>query len=148
LNKNNHKKAKKLYYQVILLGCIALVGSGYFMAHSLFVVMRYHKVQAEVISVKKTYQHAGDTTRTYIPTVQFKTKDGKTFTARTSHASSTYDFSKGDIIPVYYNPQQPGTIKIGTFMSMWPGPMIGLTLAAIIFWSSRGLKPAPDTSLE
>jgi len=134
------KKNKKLYFQVVFLGVIALIGSGIFLFENLGIAFEYDRAKAEVLGTKQIYNRADDTARTYIPTVRYKTKDGNTITVNTGHGSSQYNFSQGEEVTVYYDPKNPRTFKIATFMTMWLGPLIGFSLGLLILLSSRSLK--------
>ena len=124
----------------MLLSLIALLGAGYFLVENIGIVLTYNRVQAQILGVKTLPSRAGDASRSYMPTVRYGTSEGRIITAQTSYGSSMFNFSRGEKVTVYYDPADPGVFKIGSFMSMWLGPITGFGLGLLIFWSARRLK--------
>ena len=133
-------KNSKAYKQVFFLSIIAFAGSGYFLVRNVFTLLEYNKTEATVLQVKTVHTPGSGASRTYIPTVTYTTQDGRKITRRTGYGSTTYDFDRGDRIPVYYKPDQPVVFRIATFTSMWATPLVGMALGFFVFLGARALK--------
>lgn len=57
----------------------------------------------------------------YKPTVRFQTTDGRTIDYTPVTSNNTSNYSVGENVPVYYNPQQPQEAIIGTTIRLWQG---------------------------
>jgi len=55
----------------------------------------------------------------YKPTVRFQTADGRTVDYTPKVSTSYSNYSVGENVPVYYNPQQPEESIVGTTFRLW-----------------------------
>lgn len=55
--------------------------------------------------------------------------DGRWYTATASHATTSYD--PGDRIAIYYKPESPYRIELGTLMGRWFMPLVCAAIAAM-----------------
>jgi hypothetical protein len=55
----------------------------------------------------------------YKPTVRFQTTDGRTVDYTPKVSTSYNNYSVGENVPVYYNPQQPSEAIVGTTFHLW-----------------------------
>lgn len=132
-------KNTRLRKQVMTLGLVIVLGAGYFLAQNLTMIFSDIKTTATVMKVEQVFQHAGDTTRAYIPTVRYTTNTGRVVTMSTGYGSSMYDFDVGEEITVYYDKQKPSSFNIVVPLSTWALPIIGLLVGCLILWSARRL---------
>jgi cbb3-type cytochrome oxidase subunit 3 len=88
---------------------------------------------AIVVSVEQTGSD-------FRPTVGFKTRSGAKVNARSAMSDSSYNFSTGQQVPIYYNPANPedirlqGTLEDGTFayaVTFFALILLGLALYAL-----------------
>ena len=69
------------------------------------------------------------------PTVRYQTQAGKFVEFTSNVGSNPPSFDKGELVEVYYNPENPREARIGTFFSLWgmviiPG-VLGLVFSFI-----------------
>lgn len=55
----------------------------------------------------------------YKPTVRFQMSDGRTVNYTPKVSTSYSNYSVGENVPVYYNPQQPADAIVGTAFHLW-----------------------------
>ena len=132
-------KKTRLYKQVFLLGMVIILGAGYFLVQNIMMVANDIKTTATVTKVKQQFQRAGETTRTYVPTVKYVTETGRAITGSTGYGSSMYNFDVGDKVTVYYDPQNPTSFNIIVPLSTWALPVFGVLFGCLILWSGRKL---------
>jgi hypothetical protein len=132
-------KTTRLYKQVFVLGIVIIIGAGYFLARSVMMISSDIKTTATVIKIEQMFKRAGETTSTYIPTVQYTTGTGKVVTMSTGFGSSMYNFDVGEKVTVYYDEKNPTSFNIVVPLSTWALPVIGLLFGCLILWSARKL---------
>lgn len=97
--------------------------------------------RGEVIDLMSSYDDEGDVT--YAPIVTYTTLEGKTLIHVGSNYSYPAAYDKGEIIDVYYNPEEPKDVRLPRFFSLWGGALItgilgllfGGATVLIIFWT-------------
>ena len=94
-------KRTGLYKQVFVLGIVIILGAGYFLVRSVMMISSDIKTTATVIKIEQVSKRAGDTTRTYIPTVKNITEAGRVVAMSTGFGSSMYNFDVGEKVTVF-----------------------------------------------
>ena len=61
---------------------------------------------------------------TYAPVVQFKTKEGKSITFKSSVSSNPHSYSIGESIKVLYRESDPNNAIVNSFFALWGGILI------------------------
>ncbi len=129
-------RSTRLKRQVTLLGLVILIGSGYFLVDHLVIVFDRTRTAATVVKVKPIRLRAGEKTRSYIPTVEFRTGAGKTVRVSTGQGSSQFDFDVGDEVTVYYDEENPRRFYLAVFPMMWGLPIFGVACGLLILRSA------------
>lgn len=75
---------------------------------------------------------------TYKPTVKY-TVDGHEYEAKSWMSSSGYDFRIGEKIPILYEIDEPGNIRLNFFMEKWGFGGIFATVGGILFIGSLAI---------
>lgn len=142
----SHTKAKanRLVFTVmsVLFGCVGIGGlvMGSF---------AYHKTNQFVASAEQTdgkivgieVQHAKSGTgrnqsTSYYPRFTFQTKSGEPIEVLSSTGvSNVSTYSRGEIIPILYDPSRPMDAKINTFFQIWASTIIffAVSMAFLLF---------------
>lgn len=113
-----------------------LIGAYYsYQSQSEFFSTAYH-AQGTVTGFKESSSTSdGSTTYTYAPIIKFKV-DNKTIKFTDNMGSSHPSEKRGDIVDVYYNPNDPNDAQMDKGWLNWILPIILLVLGVLIFYSS------------
>jgi len=62
--------------------------------------------------------------RGFSPRIQFTTEAGEVLDFKPMSSQSPSPYQVGDTVTVYYFPEAPEAAKLGSFISLWFGPMM------------------------
>ena len=134
---------------LIVVPTLFLCGGAFFMVEAAFFLRNSVAVTGEVVSVAASRSRGSGTDGrdlgadivTYVPTIRYTDRDGREVEAETHLSSSAYDFRPGDSIDVRYLPEEPGTVRIDSFWSLWllPGifTLMGGVFLPLVLWIRR-----------
>ncbi|MEL7464075.1 MAG: DUF3592 domain-containing protein [Pseudomonadota bacterium] len=100
--------------------------------------------QAVVQSVERkiSSDREGETSVTYRPTVTYRDAFGATRTARTLMSSSGYDYPVGAEIAVLYDQDDPTTVRVDGFLSLWLFGTVFAAVGALLLALGAYMKPS------
>ncbi|WP_306733966.1 DUF3592 domain-containing protein [Marimonas arenosa] len=144
---------------------IAIVGSSLAGFGLLFTVigvfMLYQATQFAAVAVTTTGtvvdieidrsfdSETGSESVTYRPTFEYSAVDGVKRNAKTVAASSSYDYPIGARVQILYNPDDPQTVRVSGFWSVYLLPIVfvavGVLLIGLGFIVVRFLRNAGDS---
>jgi hypothetical protein len=81
----------------------------------------------------------GRTSYTYSPVVKFTTKQGKITTFASATSSNPPAYIKGQQVEILYNPQNPQSAIINTWLDIWGGSTLVIGLSSIFVLSGGWL---------
>ena len=121
----------------VLIGCHQLYGAYRFTSVAL-------PVEATVEAVERKVSRDSDGRRstTYRPTVVYRDAYGATRTARTYLSSNGYNFEVGSRIAVLYDPDDPSTVRVDSFASLWVFGAVFSGMGALFVILGLYLKPS------
>lgn len=93
---------------------------------------------AEGTVVDVVQSRSGDSTN-YRPVVRFTHQNGEKIEFISSSGSNPPSYSKGEKVPVSYDPAEPQTARINDFFSLWGGPTILGVVGGAFFLVGAGL---------
>ena len=73
----------------------------------------------------------GSVKTTYAPVFTFYGNDGRTYTVTSSNSSAPPEFAAGQKVEVLYEPSDPATARIDSFLQLWTTPMVLAVLGVI-----------------
>lgn len=112
---------------------IAMIALGMFMGvRTVMFLTTAEQTEATVVDVERRTDTTGTgsdrrTSTVYYPTVTFSDTDGNEHTEKSFVGSSGFDFAEGQVIDIYFDPDDPDNFRISSFFAMW-----GFTIFPII----------------
>jgi hypothetical protein len=87
------------------------------------------------VRVENRDANSGQTTIEFAPEFTVAGADGKTYTVTSATSSNPPEFAEGQAVRVLYNPMNPGTARIDSFLQLWFLPIlfgaVGVVFATI-----------------
>lgn len=96
------------------------------------------KVDAKVIENVEDIRRKGSKTKvSYYPIFQYTTKDGTLRTLKSNLKTNPPQYEVGEIVTLYYNPQNPEDARPYSFIDSWLIPSVFIFFGLLLFWISR-----------
>lgn len=98
-----------------------------------------------VVAVETIYSNDGTS---YKPTFSYVDQTGKQYQAETFISSSSYNFSRGTLVDIFYDTRDPSDIRIDSWFSIWGFGFIFMAIGIVplvigTFIGRAGRKKAP-----
>jgi hypothetical protein len=123
-----------------LVGTAIMIGGGFSLNHSRSFSDGGVSVQGVVVDL--AYSRDSDGDGTYAPVVEYRDREGRPHTYRSSSGSSPPSYDVGERVTILYRPDQPSRAVIDDFWDRWALPAFLLGFGAIFAVVGWGLALA------
>ena len=115
-------------------GVLMFLGGLYLAYDAVTFTQRAEEAVGEVIHVERhtSRDSDGDISITYMPTFRYRDEAGATHEGQTSMSSSEWDFGIGEQVDILYDPNDPSSVRIDGFWSLYLVPII-LVIFGLVF---------------
>ena len=104
-----------------LIGILLLALSFFFEQKTTAFIAKAVKADGVVSDMVRSYSNRS---YSYAPVVRFVARDGKKIEFKSSVSSNPPSYRIGQKVTVFYDPENPQTAKINSFMSLWALPAV------------------------
>jgi hypothetical protein len=94
-------------------------------------------IEKNVLVVERSDNGSVETS--YVPAFSFEGNDGRTYTVTSSNSSAPPEFAVGQKVGIFYEPSDPATAKIDSFLQLWTMPLVLAALGVISSFVGYGL---------
>lgn len=139
-SNNTKKQARAPWFFYLFLSVILLVGLGcllYAPVKAVKTASFIARAQSAAGKVVSYHASRGSKSTTYAPEVVFIAPDGRSVEFRSQISSGSPDYSIGQSVPVYFDPDHPTRAEINAFVPLWM-PVIILTGLGLVFTAGGG----------
>ena len=141
---NEHGKTKTsrlgIWFVYLFLSVFVIIGSScllYAPVKMVKTALFIRSAASTTGTVTDLHASRGSKTTTFAPVVSFNTEDGTAVEFRSRISSSSSDYSRGEQVQVYYDPQHPDVAEINAFIPLWM-PVILLSALGLSFTAAGG----------
>lgn len=125
---------------IMLIGTVLILGGVLYSAYNLYQLFTFEQISAKVASIGETKNNGKMPATIYEIWVGFDLPKQIVYT-RVGKSIFYSPYKKGDIVNVYYNPQNPNEAFVHTFITTWFIPVIFLYLPGLVLviWTLFGI---------